>query len=423
MARTATKYPGIVKLGTTTFEIRVQTICPRTGKRKAVERTRECTLNEAHALQQQWREELENASNVVKLARVRLRDFATSWLDGRIEAGKLKPSSADKIAVVWDLHIATDAIADLYVDDITPEDIEHWIKTQRAKRYAAGKGKHAQRRGPKERAYSAGTIRGYYTVLRTIVTAACARMRLPNPCDAVEVPSNGKRRRNFLSKDEVASVLTFVETKSPFWYPAVLLDLVSGLRWGELSSLRWSDVDEANGVIRVCRGNYKGTEMDSTKTGDEDEPKLVPLLPQVAEVLRAHRQKMLATQHPGLKAGWVFPTENGTLHKGSPLRRVLDAACKACETKHRVTCHGLRHTANDLLRRVADGEVVRAIIGHSTVAMTHHYSHVDEGEKRVAANRVLEVVLGGKAPQKQVIQGVIEAPNGVQAVHDASQAC
>jgi len=95
-------------------------------------------------------------------------------------------------------------------------------------------------------------------------------------------------------------------------------------------------------------------------------------------------------------AGWIFPTEKGTLHKGSPLRDLLDAACTACGTKRRVTCHGLRHTANDLLRRITDGEVVRAILGHSTAAMTHHYSHVDEGEKRIAAMRVLEVVTGGK---------------------------
>ena len=47
----------------------------------------------------------------------------------------------------------------------------------------------------------------------------------------------------------------------------------------------------------------------------------------------------------------------------------------------------VRHIANDLLRRVADGDVVRAIIGHSTEQMTHHYSHVDETEKRAAAMR------------------------------------
>lgn len=104
---------------------------------------------------------------------------------------------------------------------------------------------------------------------------------------------------------------------------------------------------------------------------------------------------MVAAQHPGLAEGWIFPTERGTLHRGSPLRDVLDAACVACETKRRITPHGLRHTANDLLRRVADGEVVRAITGHVTEQMTHHYSHVDETEKRAATVRAFEVVTGG----------------------------
>ena len=59
--------------------------------------------------------------------------------------------------------------------------------------------------------YSAGTIKGYYAVLRQIITAACAKLRLPNPCDAVELPAPGKRRKNFLAIDEVGKVLAFVE--------------------------------------------------------------------------------------------------------------------------------------------------------------------------------------------------------------------
>jgi integrase len=38
----------------------------------------------------------------------------------------------------------------------------------------------------------------------------------------------------------------------------VLLDVFSGLRWGELSALRFDDVDYAEGVIRIRRGNVKG---------------------------------------------------------------------------------------------------------------------------------------------------------------------
>jgi integrase len=109
---------------------------------------------------------------------------------------------------------------------------------------------------------------------------------------------------------------------------------------------------------------------------------------------------MVRDQHPGLAAGWIFPSQAGGLHKGSPLTKVLAAACKACGTKHQVSPHGLRHTANDLMRRVASGDVVRSIMGHSTPAMTHHYSHVDEGEKRTAASRVLGVIRGGKGEEK-----------------------
>lgn len=400
------KHAGIVKLGTNLYEIRVRVTCPRTARRKEFERVRACTLTEAKALQHQWREEMKESLTADRPQRVRLRDFATSWLTGR--KGKIKRSTAQKIADVWDGHVAGTALADLFVDDIGVEDIERWIEEMRRKTYIPGKGKAAGRKTRSEkskpRCYSPGTVKGYYRVLSQIITAACARARVPNPCDGVESPKPGKRRKNFLMISEVAGVLDHVKANAPDWYAAVLLDVLSGLRWGELSALRWEDIDEAECVIRVRRGNDKGRVVESTKTGDDDdEPKLVPLLPEIADVLRERRQQMIKDQHPGLAEGWIFPTVMGTLHKGSPLRDVLDAACAGCETKRRVTAHGLRHTANDVLRRVTDPEVVRAIIGHSTPQMTHHYSHVDEHEKRTAATRALDVVTGGKG----VIGGVI----------------
>ncbi len=54
---TATQDTGIVKLGPNHYSIRVRATCPRTGRRKEVERVRECTLTEARTLQYRWREE------------------------------------------------------------------------------------------------------------------------------------------------------------------------------------------------------------------------------------------------------------------------------------------------------------------------------------------------------------------------------
>jgi hypothetical protein len=45
----------------------------------------------------------------------------------------------------------------------------------------------------------------------------------------------------------------------------------------------------------------------------------------------------------------------------------------------RFSSHGPRRTANDLIQRVASGEVACAITGHVTVAVTDHDAHVDTG--------------------------------------------
>ena len=49
--------------------------------------------------------------------------------------------------------------------------------------------------------------------------------------------------------------------------------------------------------------------------------------------------------------------------------------------------------------------MTRAIVGHSTAQMPHHYSHVDEGEKRAAAALVLDVATGGKGVAAGVAAG------------------
>lgn len=382
------KHRGIKKMGPNRYEVRVRVTDPRTNKPREVRQIVECkSVRDAAAAQLKLREELEaKLAGASSPGRQRLRDFVPAWLDGRLAAGKLKPSSATKIALVWDVHIEPMPIAALFIDAIGPGDVEAWMTALRKRRSLRG-----------DKALSKATVLGYYLVLRSILTVACARARVPNPCDGVETPAGGGRRDNFLTADELRTVLAHVEKLSPRWYAAVLFDVVVGLRWGELSALRWSDVDEAAGVIRIERGNFRGQVIDSTKT---DVVKLVPLVPEVAEVLRTHRRRMVAEQHRGLAAGLVFPNKAGRLHKGSPLRPVLDAACEAAKLGRRVTPHGLRHTANDLLRRVASGEVVRSIVGHATTQMTHHYSHVDAAEKAGAATRVLALVrpieTGGK---------------------------
>ena len=102
---------------------------------------------------------------------------------------------------------------------------------------------------------------------------------------------------------------------------------------------------------------------------------------------------LLATQHPGLLDGWVFPNGVGKPRANGSLcdanRRVL---AHAGITK-RVTIHGLRRTATDLLRRAAvDPVAAKAIIGHTTDRMREHDSTVNAEETRHIGTRVASLV-------------------------------
>jgi integrase len=208
-----------------------------------------------------------------------------------------------------------------------------------------------------------------------------------------------------LSAHELGRVLEVID---PEWRAAVLLLATTAMRWGELSALRWEDIDEERMLIRIERNNHAGVLTRSTKTG---RARTVPLLPTVAQELYAHRERLRAR---GIASPWIFGTEKpsivqrgplkgtvrpvGSLHTGHPLivpgKGALTLALKAAGIERRVTVHGLRHTANDLLRRVASAEVTRSITGHVTERMTLHYSHVDAAEKHQAATKLLALAAG-----------------------------
>src|SRR5690606_8564096 len=149
---------------------------------------------------------------------------------------------------------------------------------------------------------------------------------------------------NCLTGEQLDALLAHIPVQ---WYPYVATAGFTGLRWGEMSALQWQDLDKQRGEIHVRRSNWKGEVQERLKT--KKSRRTVPLCPELAGILTRHRVAMLVGQHPGLEAGWIFPTAEGTLLKGTPLRAVLDEACEAAKIP-RITTHGLRRTFNDLAR-------------------------------------------------------------------------
>lgn len=162
----------------------------------------------------------------------------------------------------------------------------------------------------------------------------------------------------------------------------------TGLRWGEATALEWDDLDDQHGLIHVRRAQWNGVVGKPKGKGG----RTVPLIPELADILKEHRRKLIEKQHPGLKrTKLVFPSRVGSHHKPGVLRKPLRKVLSKKKLP-KITVHGLRRTLNNFIRKDAPGIVTRAIMGHVSEVMTNHYSVVNAEEKKAAVAAVVQLV-------------------------------
>jgi integrase len=147
--------------------------------------------------------------------------------------------------------------------------------------------------------------------------------------------------------------------------PAVLFALAMGVRWSEVSWLKWEDVLDGAVVIRRSRGG------GPTKGG---RPRRLPLSPPARLALKAARALR--------KAGnpWVFPGPKKQAPRKQPPSQWDKWVRAAGITKH-VRFHDLRHTTATSLIAGWWGEKwtleeVRRQLGHASIQVTERYARL-----------------------------------------------
>lgn len=139
--------------------------------------------------------------------------------------------------------------------------------------------------------------------------------------------------------------------------PMVLVALNTGLRRGELFSLRWEDVNLPAKVLTVVAA--------SAKSGHT---RRVPLNTEALAILRTWRDR-----HPDAK-GLVFPSLEG--ERLNNINRSWRAVAKAAKLVG-FRFHDLRHSfASKLVQQGVDLNSVRTLLGHSEISTTLIYAHL-----------------------------------------------
>jgi integrase len=213
-------------------------------------------------------------------------------------------------------------------------------------------------------------------------------------------------------RDDVGKAVTVTEeerllaacraSRSRMLCPALVVTLNTGLRRGELFSLRWSQVDLGGHWLKV------GASKTAAGRG-----RLIPLNATAVAALSAW-----ASQFPGYEPEHaVFPTERVGA-KGGDLRacvtntdpdtpiRSLQTAWVSAKKAAGVSLrwHDLRHTVcTRLLEAGLSLPLIGRILGWSAstmVVMTHRYGHVDALSQREAMAR-LDRLTPQKSPQSE----------------------
>jgi integrase len=215
----------------------------------------------------------------------------------------------------------------------------------------------------------ASTIRNAVKPLMAICRRAVDDSDLAtNPALGLRLPAANARRERIAGPAEAATLLTALDRSDDraTWACA----FYAGLRLGELRGLRWSDVDETAGVVRVERAvDQSGVLIEPKSRAGR---RTVPLLRQLRAELALHR---LETQAPD--DAYVFGNRHGNPFTPNAVR-VRSGRVWAAAGLAPIGFHEARHAfASYLIAAGANAKEITVWMGHSSVTVTFdRYGHL-----------------------------------------------
>jgi integrase len=160
----------------------------------------------------------------------------------------------------------------------------------------------------------------------------------------------------------IASDVAFAD----YLKPMVLIAMNTGLRFGELTRLRWADVSLTDAPMLTVQAGY-------AKSG---ETRHIPLNKTVKATLKTWKAQQVET------GGLVFVTKTG--HRIRNIRNAWLGVLTAAKIKD-FKWHDLRHHfASRLVMAGVDLNTVRELLGHSSLDMTLRYAHLAPEHKAAA---------------------------------------
>jgi integrase len=369
---------------------------PLTGRRNQITRRGFQTMAEAARERREVLAKVDSGQLAASPAGLKVDELLDLYLDGMDADQNLALKTRFDYRQYADDYIRP-YIGDRRVRDITPEVILAWqrklLKEGGAKRKNGKDGKP----GP-GKPLSPNTVNRIRAPLSATFKLAVQAGIIPiNPLLQAPRPKPQRKIPKYWSPEEARKFLALMEGDRtwPIW--AFLLG--SGLRIGELVSLRWSSVDLKNRRVRIVDFvSTLGYDMLPSSGKSRDAIRTVDLDDGLADVLRQQKvlqktERLAATEW--IESDFVFTRPDGGQYHPMNLSRLLATYTTELDVP-RLTAHGLRHTSATLM--LASGvppKVAAERLGHADATLfTNLYSHVTPTMQREAAEKIGSMLFG-----------------------------
>jgi len=189
-----------------------------------------------------------------------------------------------------------------------------------------------------------------------------------NPTTLIESPKLGIYLPNVLSFEDIEKLINEIDKTNVLGKRNFcILELLygCGFRVSELINLKLSDIYQKEGYIKI---EGKGKKI-----------RFVPLIPYTQKTLNNYityvRTQMYISDH---NTDIAFVSNRGTPMSRSMIFRIIKTLAKKANIYSDISPHTFRHSfATHLLQNGADLRFIQELLGHSSIATTQIYTHLN----------------------------------------------
>jgi len=306
-------------------------------------------------------------------SRITLEEWLDKWIN-EIKAPLIRATTLKKYKKDIDNHI-NPYLGKKMITSIKTSDIQKLYNNLKSNGRKIGCEKFGN-------GLSNAMIRNVHLVLHQAFDSAVKEGITPsNPTEHTTLPKIIKTEKTVLLSSQIETFLKSIEDETE-WHDFFLVELMTGLRRGEICGLKYSDFDEVKGTLHVRRTiRYSKGELIVGETKTNEGNRIIVLPSSVAELLKERKENAITE--------WIFAKPHYPEHPISPqtaytkLKNVLKKAGLP-----NMRFHDLRHTfATHAASSGIDPKTLSNILGHTKASFTlDTYTHVTTDMQRQASS-------------------------------------